>query len=112
VVGFSSHWVGRWRTECNKWTVKRIWIAVIAGFIVAPLSLVIYDGVQTLRILTVVERDRDRWQRPSDILRTLAVEQGNVVVDLGSGAGYFALKLSPMVGRGASCSPRTFAANP
>jgi predicted methyltransferase len=57
------------------------------------------QGARTLRILTLVERERDLWQRPADILRALDLGQGSVVVDLGCGSGYFALKLSPMVGR-------------
>ena len=82
--------------------MKRIWIALVAVFVAVPLSLVVYQGVQTLRILTLVEGERDAWQRPADVLRALGLSEGNVVVDLGSGAGYFALKLSPMVGaRGA-----------
>lgn len=84
--------------SCNARAVKKLRIAVIGVLLAAPLSLVIYDGVQTLRILTVVERERDRWQRPQDILRALALQPGSIVVDLGSGAGYFALKLSPVVG--------------
>jgi predicted methyltransferase len=61
-----------------------------------------YQAVQTLRVLTLVERERDEWQRPADILQWLNVKEGSVVVDLGCGAGYFALKLSPIVGpRGA-----------
>ena len=78
--------------------MKRIWIGLAALFITVPLAFVVYEAVQTLRILTVVEADRDRWQRPADILRALAVSDGATVLDLGSGAGYFALKLSPMVG--------------
>jgi predicted methyltransferase len=82
----------------NNWTVRRIWIGLIAVFIAVPLCFVAYEGVQTLRILTVVEAERDQWQRPAEILRALALNDGATVVDLGSGAGYFALKLSPMVG--------------
>jgi predicted methyltransferase len=34
-----------------------------------------------------------------DVLRALDFREGDAVVDLGSGAGYFALKLSPAVGK-------------
>jgi ubiquinone/menaquinone biosynthesis C-methylase UbiE len=34
-----------------------------------------------------------------DVLRALNLRAGNTVVDLGSGAGYFTLKLSPAVGK-------------
>jgi ubiquinone/menaquinone biosynthesis C-methylase UbiE len=53
----------------------------------------------TLNRLNVVEAERDRWQRPSDVLRSLSVSEGSVVVDLGSGAGYFTVRLAPVVGR-------------
>src|SRR6185295_6794469 len=52
----------------------------------------------TLNRLDAVESERDQWQRPADVLRALDLRPGNTVVDLGSGAGYFALKLSPVVG--------------
>jgi len=55
------------------------------------------EVVRTLRTLTVVERERDTWQRPDDILRQLALTPGETVVDLGAGAGYFALKVAPQV---------------
>lgn len=52
----------------------------------------------TLNRLTVVEAERDRWQRPAEVLRALDLSPGSTVVDLGSGAGYFTLKLSAIVG--------------
>jgi ubiquinone/menaquinone biosynthesis C-methylase UbiE len=58
----------------------------------------VYSGLNTINRLEVVEAERDRWQRPSDVLGALDLREGNVVVDLGSGAGYFALKLSTIVG--------------
>jgi len=56
-----------------------------------------YQGLNTLRRLDVVESERDQWQRPSDIIRSLKLSQGRTVVDLGCGSGYFALKLSAAV---------------
>jgi predicted methyltransferase len=56
------------------------------------------QAINTLRELDSVEADRDQWQRPSDVLQALDLKHGDVVVDLGSGAGYFTLKLSGAVG--------------
>ncbi len=75
----------------------------VALFLIGSLALlaVLYtlaQGVETLERLNVVERERDQWQRPSEIVEALNLRDGAVVVDLGSGAGYFALKLSPIVG--------------
>ena len=60
----------------------------------------LYSFTNTLHQLDVIELDRDQWQRPTDVLRALDLRDGNTVVDLGSGSGYFALKLSPAVGKG------------
>jgi protein-L-isoaspartate O-methyltransferase len=75
----------------------------IALFLIGSLALVallysLAQGMETLERLNVVERERDQWQRPSEIIRELKLKDGMVVADLGSGAGYFALKLSPIVG--------------
>jgi predicted methyltransferase len=59
----------------------------------------LYSFTSTLNRLEAVESERDQWQRPLDVLRALDLRPGNTVVDLGSGAGYFALKLSPAVGK-------------
>ena len=58
-----------------------------------------YEGLNTLSRLSVVEAERDQWQRPSDILQALDLRPGNIVVDLGCGSGYFTLKLSAPVGQ-------------
>jgi ubiquinone/menaquinone biosynthesis C-methylase UbiE len=57
-----------------------------------------YRGINTIRRLEVVEAERDQWQRADEVVRALDVGAGAVVVDLGCGAGYFALKLSRLVG--------------
>jgi predicted methyltransferase len=58
----------------------------------------LYSFASTLTRLDTVESERDRWQRPWDVVRALDLRPGNTVVDLGSGAGYFALKVAPAVG--------------
>jgi predicted methyltransferase len=84
--------------------VQRIFpirIALVVGCLVLTILVLntIVQGVQTLMRPEVVELERDQWQRPSDILETLNITAGNVVVDLGSGSGYFSLKLCSIVGR-------------
>jgi predicted methyltransferase len=59
----------------------------------------VYSFASTLTRLDSIESERDRWQRPWDVLRALDLQPGNTVADLGSGSGYFALKLSPVVGK-------------
>lgn len=77
--------------------MKRVVGVVVLVFVVAPAVYVIDQAVRTLDTLTTVERERDAWQRPDDILRQLDLSPGDSVVDLGSGAGYFALKIAPRV---------------
>jgi ubiquinone/menaquinone biosynthesis C-methylase UbiE len=77
----------------------RLALFLLSAVLVFGTMYVVYSAVDTLRQLDVVESERDQWQRPADVLRSLDLRPGNVVVDLGSGAGYFALKLSPIVGK-------------
>lgn len=49
-----------------------------------------HDFADVDRWKTVFENpERDRWQRPADVVRALAIEPGSVVADLGAGTGYF-----------------------
>jgi len=64
-----------------------------------------YDAIRTLANLEQVERVRDQWQRPGEIIQKLNLKEGSVVVDLGSGVGYFTLKLSRVVGKSGKVLP-------
>jgi ubiquinone/menaquinone biosynthesis C-methylase UbiE len=77
----------------------RIVLFLLGAVVVFATMYILYSGIDTLRQLEVVESERDQWQRPSEVLQALELQPGNVVVDLGSGSGYFALKLSPIVGK-------------
>jgi predicted methyltransferase len=71
---------------------------VVCAILILLALNTLYAFTNTLNRLEVVESERDRWQRPLDVLQALDLRPGGTVVDLGSGAGYFALKLSPAVG--------------
>lgn len=43
---------------------------------------------------------RDAWQKPHEVIRALSLKPDAVVVDLGSGTGYFALRFAHMVPQG------------
>jgi predicted methyltransferase len=75
-------------------------LVLVVVFMGVGLAGIAYQGIRTLQRLRVVEAERDQWQRPADIIRALNLKNGNVVVDFGAGAGYFALKLSDVVGGG------------
>jgi ubiquinone/menaquinone biosynthesis C-methylase UbiE len=41
---------------------------------------------------------RDAYQMPAEVLAALGLKAGEVVADIGSGSGYFTLRLAPLVG--------------
>jgi predicted methyltransferase len=43
-------------------------------------------------------RTRDAWQRPADVLDALGARPGARIADIGSGSGYFTLRLAARVG--------------
>ena len=77
----------------------RVSLFLLAVILVTTVLAVGYQGIYTLRVLNAVERDRDRWQQPAEIIDSLGLKEGSVVADIGSGSGYFALKVAPMVGK-------------
>jgi ubiquinone/menaquinone biosynthesis C-methylase UbiE len=92
------------RTDIDECKLRRKYRIRVAIFVLSVgLALVVlstgYDAIRTLSNLETMEHERDQWQRPGDVIQELNLKKGNVVVDLGSGVGYFALKLAPSVGR-------------
>ena len=84
--------------------VQRMYRVRVALFLICTVLLLLllsyfYQGHQTLNVLDQIERDRDQWQRPSDVIQALNLHEGSVVVDFGSGVGYFTLKLCSAVGK-------------
>ena len=72
-----------------------MFLAVAIACVICLAS--VYRGISTLVYLDRIETERDRWQRPTAVIRALDLRPGNVVADLGCGSGYFALKLSRAV---------------
>jgi cyclopropane fatty-acyl-phospholipid synthase-like methyltransferase len=82
--------------------VHRAYQVRVALFFVLVVTMVaalflIYQFTQTLSHLHLAEDERNRWQRPDDVIGSLKLKDGNVVADVGCGVGYFSLKLSPKV---------------
>ena len=86
------------RTIQRTYRVRVTLFLLGTGLLVLLLSY-LYQGIQTLYALDQIESERDQWQRPSDVIQALNLREGSVVVDFGSGVGYFALKLSLVVGK-------------
>jgi ubiquinone/menaquinone biosynthesis C-methylase UbiE len=76
----------------------RIGVFFLGAIALLVLLNVFYQANSTLSQLEVVERERDQWQRPAEIIQALDIKDGSVVADLGCGAGYFALKLASATG--------------
>jgi predicted methyltransferase len=77
----------------------RVLLFLFSAILILSAFYVLSAISNTLNRLDVVEAERDQWQRPADVLRVLGVHEGGKVVDLGSGAGYFSLKIGHTVGR-------------
>ncbi len=41
---------------------------------------------------------RDRWQKPDEVIAALKIEPGDRIADLGSGSGYFTIRLAKAAG--------------
>ena len=79
---------------------RRIKVALFALCALAILATldVGFQALDTLSRLTGIESERDRWQKPSDVIAALNLKPGDVVADLGCGSGYFTLKLPSSIG--------------
>jgi predicted methyltransferase len=44
--------------------------------------------------------ERDAWQKPHEVIRTLGLEPGAIVADVGAGTGYFAMRLAHALPKG------------
>jgi ubiquinone/menaquinone biosynthesis C-methylase UbiE len=76
----------------------RVALFFVLVLILAAALFLIYQFSQALYQLHAVEAERDRWQRPADVIDSLKLKEGDIVADVGCGVGYFSLKLGPKVG--------------
>jgi ubiquinone/menaquinone biosynthesis C-methylase UbiE len=49
-------------------------------------------------IAALEDPKRDAYQKPQEVMRTLAVKEGEIVADIGAGSGYFTMRLARHVG--------------
>jgi ubiquinone/menaquinone biosynthesis C-methylase UbiE len=61
------------------------------------LAVALLSGCSSLR-RCAYEGGRDGWQQPERVVRALGIRPGDRVADLGSGSGYFTLRLARAVG--------------
>ena len=77
----------------------RVLLFLILVLVTIVGAAVVSQGIAALLQLGPIERERDSWQKPSEVLQALGVQKGATVIDLGCGSGYFTLKLSSLVGK-------------
>lgn len=83
-----------------------------AALLVLSLSLSAYAGAQTPHTHqhsfggaeqwahVFDDPKRDAWQKPHEVIQALALKPDAVIADVGSGTGYFAVRLANMVPKG------------
>jgi ubiquinone/menaquinone biosynthesis C-methylase UbiE len=66
----------------------------------AALAVVacLLGGCGPLKRLSYEGFGRDAWQQPERVVAALGIAPGDRVADLGSGSGYFTIRLAPAVG--------------
>jgi len=73
--------------------------APLSGLATFVLLLVALSaGCADLKRFSYEGFNRDSWQKPEEVVRSLAIQPGENVADLGAGGGYFAFRLSRAVG--------------
>jgi predicted methyltransferase len=77
---------------------RRLLLFLASAITIFGGMYVVSSAIATLRTLDLVEAERDTWQRPAEVLKALDLKEGNTVADVGAGAGYFSLKISPFIG--------------
>lgn len=78
----------------------KLLVVLVCALAILFIGDTVRSALDTISRLDVVEAERDRWQRPSDVVQAMGLRPGDVVVDLGCGSGYFTWKLSSSVGEG------------
>jgi predicted methyltransferase len=79
-------------------------VALLASVVIAPRafpqqkSAVNAGNPSTIEDFKAGDDNRDPYQRATELLKVLGVASGDWVADVGAGAGYYAMRLSAMVG--------------
>jgi len=75
-------------------------LALVAGPLLL-LAVGVYVGYRQGWIpvpLSVQDQDREKYQKPADVLKALAIAPGDWVADVGAGNGYYARHMADLVG--------------
>src|SRR5262245_46686713 len=79
----------------------RLWpISFVLGFLLSAAAG-LYVGYRQGWVpapLNVQDEDREKYQRPADVLKALEISPGDWVADVGAGNGYYARHMADLVG--------------
>lgn len=62
------------------------------------VALLLCSACTTLKRCSYEGFNRDEWQQPDRVVRSLEIQPGARIADLGSGGGYFTFRFAPAVG--------------
>ena len=66
-------------------------------FAVAFLAMLV-TGCTALKQCAYEGFSRDQWQQPDKVIQSLRIRPGSIIADLGSGSGYFTVRLAKATG--------------
>ena len=58
-----------------------------------------FDDIE-LSVKRFEDPERDKWQKPEEIIKNLNLNSGDIIADIGAGTGYFTRRLAVAVGPG------------
>ena len=76
-------------------------ISLVLGFLLSVAAAGLYVGYRQGWVpapLSVQDEDREKYQRPADVLKALEISPGDWVADVGAGNGYYARRMADLVG--------------
>lgn len=79
-------------------TARPAFLAFVLGLVLAQFPGPLFNTVRLARADEFRGPERDRWQKPQEVLAALDLKQGEVVADIGAGTGYFTMLFARAVG--------------